>query len=271
MWTGSPPCQPFSVAGKRKGTDDERHLWPVWFNLVRECKPSIIFGEQVAAAIRQGWLDSLQEDLEAENYACAAAVLPASGVGALHKRDRLWIVAHASGSGRQGWGGSECSEQREIRQDGALCSSDGRCGEMADTDANRRIESLQSISGELSKRTRSDGVNDLGLADSIGEGSQGRLSGGQDQKRPVECGYPGRGSTTNVSMADSNDIGHQWNERIGRETERRAEHAGNSGFWDGIQAVQCKDGKVRVIPIEPEIFPLADGISNRVGILRGAG
>jgi len=332
MWTGSPPCQPFSVAGKQKGTDDERHLWPVWFNLVRECRPSIIFGEQVSSAIRHGWLDSLQEDLEAENYACAAAVLPASGVGALHKRDRLWIVAHASGSGRQGWGGSECSEQREIRQDGALCSSDGRCGEMADTDAHGRIESMQSVSGELSERTRSDGVNDLGLADSIGEGSQGRLSGGQDQKRPVECGHPGCDGATDgmadtmrerqsesrslrqrggsesdqegqinrvinagkLNMADSNDIGHQWNEGTGREAERRAEYAGNDSLadsdnsgqrsdggpvqqdqwhntWGRCQAVQCKDGKVRAIPTEPEIFPLANGIPNRVGILRGAG
>lgn len=51
IWTGSCPCQPFSTAGKRKGKDDDRHLWPVWFNLIKQCKPRIIFGEQVASAI----------------------------------------------------------------------------------------------------------------------------------------------------------------------------------------------------------------------------
>ena len=240
MWTGSPPCQPFSVAGKQKGTDDERHLWPVWFRLLRECKPAVIFGEQVAAAIQQGWLDSLQEDLEAEGYACAAAVLPASGVGALHKRDRLWIVAHASGSGRQGWGSSERGEQREIGQDGALCPSDGRSGEMADTNIKR-----QQKPGELRQPSDSEANREEKINRTVNDGG--------------------------LDMADSNDIGHQWNEATGWEAERRSEYASQQGFWDGVRAVQCNDGKVRAIPTEPEIFPLANGISNRVGILRGAG
>ena len=64
VWTGSPPCQSFSVAGKGKGKDDERHLWPVFFNLIRERQPPAVFGEQVAAAIRYGWLDDLQKDFE---------------------------------------------------------------------------------------------------------------------------------------------------------------------------------------------------------------
>jgi site-specific DNA-cytosine methylase len=64
VWTGSPPCQSFSTAGKGKGKDDERHLWPVFFNLIRECQPPTVFGEQVAAAIRYGWLDDLQTDFE---------------------------------------------------------------------------------------------------------------------------------------------------------------------------------------------------------------
>src|SRR5262245_45351114 len=56
VWTGSCPCQPFSAAGKQEGYADERHLWPHWHRLIRECKPSVIFGEQVDAAIRTGWL-----------------------------------------------------------------------------------------------------------------------------------------------------------------------------------------------------------------------
>lgn len=95
VWTGSCPCQPFSTAGKRKGTNDDRHLWPAWFDLIRELRPPVVFGEQVAAAIRHGWLDTIYDELEAEGYACGAAVLPACGVGAPHLRQRLWFVADA--------------------------------------------------------------------------------------------------------------------------------------------------------------------------------
>lgn len=95
VWTGSCPCQPFSTAGKQKGKEDERHLWPVWFKLIRECRPPVIFGEQVSTAITHGWLDEVAHDLEKEGYSFGAAVLPACSVGAPHKRDRLWFVAHA--------------------------------------------------------------------------------------------------------------------------------------------------------------------------------
>jgi len=93
VWTGSCPCQPFSAAGTQKGTADDRHLWPVWFNLIRECRPGVVFGEQVEAAINHGWLDLVQSDLESEGYACGAVGIPAAGVQAPHIRQRLWFVA----------------------------------------------------------------------------------------------------------------------------------------------------------------------------------
>ena len=95
VWTGSPPCQPFSSAGKRKGAADERHLWPKYFSLIRECKPATVFGEQVAAAISNGWLDAVFTDMESEGYACAASVLPACSVGAAHRRNRIFTVGHS--------------------------------------------------------------------------------------------------------------------------------------------------------------------------------
>lgn len=93
VWTGSCPCQPFSAAGKQKGKEDERHLWPVWFRLIRESKPPSVFGEQVSSAIRFGWWDEVADDLEGIGYATRAEVRPASGAGRGHKRDRLWFVA----------------------------------------------------------------------------------------------------------------------------------------------------------------------------------
>lgn len=101
VWTGSCPCQPFSTAGKQKGKEDERHLWPVWFNLIRECRPPVVFGEQVASAITHGWLDEVANDLEGEGYAFGSAIIPACSVGAPHKRDRLWFVASHNWSERR--------------------------------------------------------------------------------------------------------------------------------------------------------------------------
>lgn len=95
IWTGSNPCQPWSAAGKQKGFADSRHLWPEWFRLICKFKPSSIVGEQVEGA--SGWLDAIAADLEKENYAFGAAVLPASCVGAKHLRHRWWFVAHAEG------------------------------------------------------------------------------------------------------------------------------------------------------------------------------
>jgi len=97
VWTGSCPCQPFSGAGKRQGAADERHLWPDWFRLIGECRPSIILGEQVASGDGRAWLDAVFADLEGIGYACGAADLPAAGVGAPHKRQRFYFVAYANG------------------------------------------------------------------------------------------------------------------------------------------------------------------------------
>lgn len=101
LWTGSPPCQPFSAAGKQLGQFDPRHLAPVFLDLISECRPPVLFGEQVAPAIAKSWMCDLQTHLEGENYAVGFAVLPACSVGAPHKRDRLFFgahrLAHASG------------------------------------------------------------------------------------------------------------------------------------------------------------------------------
>lgn len=95
LWTGSPPCQPFSVAGKGLAQADERHLWPHYFRLIAARRPAVCMGEQVAAAVGKDWLDGVCADLESIGYACGAAVVPACAVNAPHRRDRLWFVADA--------------------------------------------------------------------------------------------------------------------------------------------------------------------------------
>lgn len=103
VWTGSCPCQPFSQAGSKRGFADERHLWPVWERLIRERRPPVVLGEQVASAIAWGWLDLVASDLEAQGYACGAAVFGAHSVGAPHMRQRLWWMGALGQAGAAGW------------------------------------------------------------------------------------------------------------------------------------------------------------------------
>jgi DNA (cytosine-5)-methyltransferase 1 len=121
IWTGSPPCQPFSQAGQRRGQDDDRHLAPAFLRLVAACRPGLVFGEQVASAAVLGpvggaareaaagaagwaWFDALADALEAASYAVAAADLPAAGISAPHIRQRLFFgaVALDTAEGRLG-------------------------------------------------------------------------------------------------------------------------------------------------------------------------
>lgn len=99
VWTGSCPCQPFSAAGGRKGTADERHLWPHWFWLIEQCRPDIVFGEQVASKDGLGWLDLVQADLEGAGYASGPVDTCAAGFGAPHIRQRLYFTGVRQGLG----------------------------------------------------------------------------------------------------------------------------------------------------------------------------
>ena len=107
VWTASVPCQPYSLAsvahGGAKGPGDDRDLWPVFAPLLRECAPSTVFGEQVASCIQWGWWDRAAMDLEGCGYAAAASVLRADAFGADHERKRLYWMAHAGRTGRQGY------------------------------------------------------------------------------------------------------------------------------------------------------------------------
>ena len=137
-WTGSCPCQPFSAAGKQAGGADPRHLWPEWFRLIRECRPPVLFGEQVAAAIGHGWLDAVFTDLEGEGYSCGAAVLGAHSVGAPHIRQRLWFVADAQRGSAERLGADAAGP---VAAAGAV----GELGHSAGTRQSRRVQKSHEV------------------------------------------------------------------------------------------------------------------------------
>jgi len=102
--TGGFPCQPYSVAGKQKGTEDERHLWPEMLRAIREIQPTFVVGENVPGLVNwSGGLvfEQVQADLEAEGYEVTPFLLPAAGVNAPHQRERIWFIAYAGCYGGQ--------------------------------------------------------------------------------------------------------------------------------------------------------------------------
>lgn len=102
VWTGSCPCQPFSLAGQQRGEADERHVWPDFLRLITECRPATVFGEQVGGELGYQWLSGVRADMEGAGYAVGAADLPAACVGAPHIRQRLFWVGNAQGERRTG-------------------------------------------------------------------------------------------------------------------------------------------------------------------------
>lgn len=114
VWTGSCPCQPFSVAGKGAGTDDPRHLWPHFHRLISAVRPPVVMGEQVAGKAGYGWFDGVRADLEREGYASRGADLPALAVNAPHIRQRLyWVACDMADADQSGRGRRPCDGNGE--------------------------------------------------------------------------------------------------------------------------------------------------------------
>lgn len=118
--TGGFPCQPYSSAGKRLGKEDDRHLWPEMLRAIREIKPRWIVGENVRGLVN--WAEGLVfeevcAELETEGYKVQPFLLPACGVGAPHRRDRIWFIAYSDGAVKGNGQRKDTQEKREVWRD----------------------------------------------------------------------------------------------------------------------------------------------------------
>lgn len=189
-WTGSCPCQPFSAAGSGGGFDDERHLWPAFAWLIEQCKPPVVFGEQVASKAVEPWVDLVHADLEAMGYAFGTVPFPSAGVGAPHIRDRLFWVADSQSNGHQRAGQLNESSGRDgashLRTIGRVADADGR-----DASAER-----EQCSGQ--QRQQPENSRAVQLAQELGRATTHATAGfwkpadwilcRDEQWRPVEPG-----------------------------------------------------------------------------------
>lgn len=207
VWTGSCPCQPFSCAGKGLGTADERHLWPEMLRLVAECRPSVVFGEQVSSKAVREWFAGVRTDLEALGYAVAGADLCAAGVGAPHIRQRLYWVAYTEDHGcAQYW-----HESRQRTTRGSICTSElqgDTCG-LDHTDCEGRAE-------------------------------------GQPASSIVGYGRAVVTAGSSVRLGHTESAGLEECERLcgGKKTLSGSKH---NGAWDEYRILEFRDGKTRRI------------------------
>ncbi|EPK9925662.1 DNA cytosine methyltransferase [Klebsiella pneumoniae] len=235
IWTGSCPCQPFSATGKGSGFDDDRHLWPAFGWLIKQCRPQRIAGEQVAGGRADPWFDLVQNDVERMGYAFGLTPFPAAGVGSPNERERAYWVADANlqyeSTARNEARTAEPVRSGEIiwLANSARERRDGVDPLLQRKEPGRYSQSLPEITGNRS-------------TDGLGNSNVTRLEGfgGND-------GSAGREGTTGPASAPGVHL---------RPLEV-------NGFWRDADWLFCRDGKWR--PVEPGTFPLVDGAAARMG------
>jgi DNA (cytosine-5)-methyltransferase 1 len=280
--TGGYPCQPFSVAGKQKGVEDPRHLWPEYFRLIKECRPTWIIGENVSGHIKLG-LDSVIEDLESENYSVRTFSVSASSVGASHQRERIWVVAYSErnynfneeqrvhGEEKEipGERGENDSPPREPGRANTIRKTND--GDVADTESFGSDEREDRNNSKEKQKERNVRGQSSDVANTESDKEDGVLRTARsesDQGNPwmesssSRDGQPKREAPQDMADTDSEGLERQWKSRNQFGSEFTAAESGEGrqgemgqGWWS----------------IEPDVGRVAHGIPKRVDRLKSLG
>ena len=263
VWTGSCPCQPFSVAGAGGGTDDPRHLWPAFRWLVAQRRPSVVFGEQVASKAGRAWLSGVRLDLEAMGYAVGAADLCAACVGEKAFGLQADFLRRLVESGDPRVRGREVEVLAFADYVGRILAGPPHIRQrlfwVADAEVQRPSCSGAGFHVERSDLDRAArGLPDA--ADADGRGGERGAEEGTRARGPGRGRPSGRGASGGLPDAEGSERG---------PTAKQRRHGNRSGPWSDFDIVPFRDGTAR--RVEPGTFPLADGVPARVGRLRGYG
>ena len=241
--TGGYPCQPFSVAGRKKGEEDPRHLWPEYFRLVKELRPTWVIGENVSGHIKLG-LDTVIKDLESEDYSVRPFSISASSIGANHQRERIWIVAYSERNGLL------AAEKQRSFEKTISNQSKGK----NDTLNVKRTSSVSETSSDVENSRRSQWPR----AEQRGEN--------ENETRKENANQFERSSSTSkfdVANTDNERLQRQWQSRnqftprfnSSRESSEEGQGTVGQGWWES----------------EPNMGRVAHGIPKRVDRLKSLG
>ena len=293
--TGGYPCQPFSIAGRKKGEKDPRHLWPEYFRLIKELRPTWVIGENVSGHIKLG-LDTVLENLESEGYSVRTFSISAASIGANHQRERIWIVANTNSSGNKGKKSRSIGKENEKKKRDRQVNSttrflDGTDSIVTKQKSESEVEHVENtrrslrqgsefrgeneneirqgnanISERSSEASEFDVANTEGKYNSEQEGkikSRGKIIKGRETK--IRSESTGRSNTladTESSYRNDNEINREHSEPetqeelgIGSSISRTQGGSPWEGWWD----------------IEPDVGRVAHGIPVRAHRLKGLG
>ena len=241
LLTGGFPCQPFSVAGKRRGKEDHRHLWQEMLRVIKEARPAWVLGENVVGIVNME-LDQVCSDLEAEGYAVWPLVIPACAVDAPHRRDRVWIVGNSK------FNGHSPSEKRP----GLLYKSEKQ---------TREIEERQSSGASSSSENVADSKCDA-------EGGTHRENEWRSKPRWENQNVIQRNEMGSNSSDSSEDVADTISQRgCGWNPEGQyAENAGQPSRYPGNNGSRMASWLA-----EPSVGRVANGIRNRSHRIKGLG
>jgi len=285
--TGGFPCQPFSVAGKQQGTSDSRHLWPEMFRVIKEFAPIWIIAENVKGLtnIQDGVVfETVCSDLEGEGYEVRTFNIPAAGVQAPHRRERIWIVAHAKRfNERKSIRGSDETQSRiqeEHRQNDSTTRESSRTGSVWGT--NNGHEDMENSRRTLRSRGELQGENENEIRE--GNANQHQRSGSPSRS---DVANTEQGRSSSKSIGDIGSVEEKSSrEKKGRNqssiciTTRRTEKSNN--VVDSSTG-RCTSQETEVQPgryssfdsswwqSEPYVGRVAHGVSGRVHRLKALG
>lgn len=281
------PCQPFSVAGRRRGEEDPRHLWPQIARILGECRPGYVFLENVAGHLRLGF-DSVLVDLAALGFDAVWGCVRASEVGASHRRERLFVLA--ARAMEDGNDGQRFESDEEVQAGwitsgdagGAVAHAGGQCGQVRpESDEQRRQTEAAEYGSPLGDALRLEREPGPGRRGVRQDGAAGADAKDADGRRELQSGNKGRGragpARGDAGVADAEQPGPQ--RARPEDTARRSESAAFREDGGALPLFPPGPGDVeawreildRWPEVEPAVRGMADGLAPRVDRLRLCG